>query len=224
MISQASLRRFFKTFSKATVGLPKAEGNLYEAFVFLELCRQAQVSGFDVEMVSVNGDYRVRASPGYFGGDFGYAILSAPGRKRYEIHNGIQFIGNSRMEHEADIVLVGEKQPQGTGQPSALYVLIECKFYDSASRLKGEVRKAVGAVLDLSCSNHQSKGGHVQGCIHCGCRFTPFFVTNIVSGRRPDIQTFLKTYEVDPMFGVFEGGSGLPHFRGAFRLLLRALP
>jgi hypothetical protein len=223
-VSKPKLRQFFATFSAARVKLPAAEGNLYETFVFLHLCQSARAAGFRVAMVSQGGTYRVRASPGWFGGGFGFAVLQRKSGPVYELHNGIQFGGNSLMEHEADIVLVEAGQPPGTGVPSELIAWVECKYYDSPSRLKGEVRKAIGAVLDLSCSTHASARGFPQGCIHCGCRFHPFFVTNVDAGRRRDIERFLATYDVNPMFEVKVSGAGLAPLRSTFQSLFAGLP
>lgn len=214
MIKRSNLEAFFRRYGNIRARLPKSKGSLYEVYVFTEMCRQAKRAGFDVRLVHHGPRYRVRASPGRIGGPFGHAVLNKHGIPRFEIHNCIEVGGHSGMHHEADILLIDAQTQTQNLQPR---VLVECKMYSSAARLKPEVRKAVGAALDLSESAHRSRiTGGLQGCFHCGCGFAAFFVTNIRRHLRPDIETYLSTYEIYPGFGV-RGGRAGSQFRHALR-------
>jgi hypothetical protein len=220
-ISKVKLRQFFANFAAVKPRLPKAHGNLYEFYVFLEVCASARRAGFNVRLIASGSDYRVRASPGSYGGHFGYALLDSP-PKQFELHNGIELRGNSLMEHEADILLIDAAPAKGKQLTPRL--VIECKLYESAARLKGEVRKAVGAVLDWSRSSHPTRiSGRSSGCIHCGLGFEACFVTNVRAGLRRDIENFLTSYEVYPAFDVLAGAPGLTPFSRHIENILRAL-
>jgi hypothetical protein len=157
------LRKFFQKFSRARLRLPAASGNRYEFFTFLNVCAEAQRCGFRVKMHGPGGTYIVRASPGALGGNFGHANLHSPSAATYELHNGIEIDGQSGMLHEADLLLIAAQGTAPVGPPrsalqgQSLHWTAECKLYGSASRLKGESRKAVGASMDWSCSAHPSR-------------------------------------------------------------------
>jgi hypothetical protein len=230
-VTKTRLRRFFQVFSAARVRLPAARGNLYEFFVFLSVCDGARRAGLAVSLSAPGGTYVVRASPGALGGGFGYASITSQSRTHYELHNGIEIDGQSRMHHEADLLMLG---PQGTapsGPPRTalggrqLLWTAECKLYGSSSRLKGEARKAVGAALDWSERSHPSNtNGRMQGCLHCGMGFKASFVTNVRQGLRLDIEDFLGAYEITPCFGTLPGQSSLGTFRAHVASLVSTLP
>jgi hypothetical protein len=219
MLSQTELEKFFKRFSLARRRLPKGKGNLFEVYVFLLACEQANRVGFNVDLRFSGSIFVFRASPGPVGGGFGYAQLLSNSGKSYELHTGVEIAGHSTMDHEADVVLLQAGAPNSALSPFeratgyAVRLAIECKLYSDASRLKGEVRKIVGAVLDWSNAAHPSKNsGQPQGCLHCGVDLDAAFVTNVPCGRRPDIEGYLETYDVVPCFGVVKGSNGLARF------------
>jgi hypothetical protein len=225
------LRKFFQKFSRARLRLPAASGNRYEFFTFLNVCAEAQRCGFRVKMHAPGGTYIVRASPGALGGNFGHANLHSPSAATYELHNGIEIDGQSGMLHEADLLLIAAQGTAPVGPPrsalqgQSLHWTAECKLYGSASRLKGESRKAVGASMDWSCSAHPSRSnGRLQGCLHCGTGFSACFVTNVRQGLRPDIEDFLGAYELAPCFGMLPLSRGLGDFRSHVCSVLSNLP
>ena len=207
-MTKADLTRFFRSFSKARLLLPAARGNLYEFFVFLTTCGEARARGTQVRLSAPGGTYRVRASPGSLSKGYGFAEFTSSSGSSSELHNGIEIDGHSGMLHEADLLLIGGP---GTGPSSTRTALqrrkllwtAECKLYGSSSRLKGESRKAVGALLDWSGRAHAStRNQRAQGCIHCGLGFDACFVTNVRANLRPDIEYFLGAYEIEPCFGT----------------------
>ena len=225
-LSKSNLRAFFACFSKAAPHLPKATGNLYEVFVFLEVCETAERLGFSISMVAPGPTFVFRASPGNLGAGFGYAQLTNRAGQCLELHNGIEVLGHSGMQHEIDVLVL--KNSHSAMSPnslrSSLVLTVECKHYDSVNRLKGEVRKVVGAVTDWSDSAHPSKlTGHSQGCLHCGRGFDALFATSVLHHLRPDIEAFLATYDVAPCFGALPGRGGMSHLSQTLREVLLPL-
>jgi hypothetical protein len=231
-ISRVRLEAFFRLFSTASVQLPKAEGNLYESFVYLETCAAARGSGFGVSLISFGGKFIFRASPGNLGGNYGYADLTSPNGVPYQLHNGIEVIGHSGMQHEADILLLSNWNHPVTVRkpPTPLSVTIECKKYASATRLKGEVRKVVGTVTDWAQASHPSRlsasrssATLQQGCLHCGKEYEAIFATSVRQGLRTDIEDFLTAYDVTPCFGAFTGAGGMSSLRSALSTAFKKL-
>jgi hypothetical protein len=219
-IPREKLRAFFKEFATNRVRLPKADGNVYEFYVFLQVCRAMRHAGLSVSLVPSRGVYKVRASPGAINSQFGHAKLVTKQGLLYELHNGIEISGQSGMNHEADIVLLGDP----VSQSSRPLLTIECKLYGSASRLKGESRKAIGTVLDWTASAHESRRTRQkQGCFHCGTLFPSFFATNVQAGLRPDIEQYLAAYEMEPAFGLFPRSRRLQRFHAAVEAVGRSL-
>lgn len=228
-MTKSDLRKFFRRYSRASLVLPVASGNLYEFFAFLTACDEALAQGVGVTMAAPGGTYKVRASPGALGGNFGYVELRSASGAVYELHNGIEIDGQSGMYHEADLLLLAAPgtAPGLTSRAALrqrqLMWTAECKRYGSSSRLKGESRKAVGAVLDWSQSAHAStRNGRAQGCIHCRLGFHACFVTNVSANLRPDIEYFLGAYEIEPCFGTRGNASGT--FRSHVASVMTQLP
>lgn len=108
---------------------------------------------------------------------------------------------------------------------SDLTKFFRSKLYGSSSRLKGESRKAVGAVLDWSQAAHQStRTGRAQGCIHCRLGFDACFVTNVRANLRPDIEFFLGAYEIEPCFSTVPRRTTIGGFRKHVASVLAKLP
>ena len=173
----------------------------------------------------------VRASPGGLSGAYGYAVLTSKTSSSYQLHNGIEIDGQSGMLHEADLLLIGAQGTAPLGPPRSalggrtLLWTAECKLYSASKRLKGESRKAVGAVLDWSQSGHVSvRNQRLQGCLHCGMGFDACFVTNVRQNLRPDIEYFLGAYEIAPCFGVLPRQKGLMDLRLHIGSVLSRLP
>lgn len=233
-ISKQHIERFFKSFSSARPALPQSAGNLFECFVFLVFCKAAINARFQVTLCTPLGQgtstiriFPFRASPGPLNSQFGYARLQSPKGTIYELHNDLEVRGHSGMEHEADILLLDlDSQPKPTSATNAhLRLTIECKLYSNANRLKGEVRKFVGAVLDWSIQSHASHLRKTQqGCLHCGTGFVPFFVTNIAKGIRPDIEGYIATHDMLPVFSVDATAQGTGNLVTAIANELDKLP
>lgn len=127
----------------------------------------------------------------------------------FELRNGIEIKGHA-LEHEMDICILTTDRALGYAtypMYSALKLAIECKFYSNANSLKGEARKFLGAISDLSSNAQPGSTGLNAGCIHMGIDFFRSFATNVSSSLRPDIQHYLNTYTLYPKFGVLPGSA-----------------
>lgn len=222
------IRRFFRMYSSAHVTMPASAGNLYELYVYVNLCDAIQSAGVPLQLHSPSPTtFRFRCSPGLVRSSFSYYSFKGPTTaKDYQIWNGIEVYGNSMMRHEADIAIfeVPQNSKMPTGSFGELVLSIECKCYSSASNLKGESRKIVGAVLDWSKTSHPANvGNHSQGCIHCGTGFTPMFITNVRHGQRQDIEQFIEVYDLDPRFGFRPRASAVRAFRAAIQAKIAVL-
>lgn len=108
------------------------------------------------------------------------------------------------MYHEVDISVFNRNDYNLGNYPDRLELVLglECKYYFSASALKGEIRKYLGAMSDLSAAGIITKGPYKAGCVHCGHTFFRGFVTNVDSTIREDLQDFVQSYNLYPKFGV----------------------
>ncbi len=212
-----TIRRFFRRYSAARVSFPRATGNLYELFVYTLVCDSVRQVGRALKLCTpVTGEFHFRSSPGVINNAFSYYSFSGPSGHDYQIRNGIEVYGHSKMRHESDIaifrVLARGRNPQGVH--TELVLTIECKCYSTPSRLKSEARKNVGMVQDWSRRAHPSKTGRkAQGCIHCGLDFLPRFVTNVRQGQRLDIEQYLEAYDLGPEFGVIPHSKAVNRFK-----------
>ncbi len=226
--ARREIRRFFRRYSSARVTVPATSGNLYELYVYVNLCDAIRSQGVALQLhTPAPGTLRFRCSPGLATANYSYYSFTGPATgAAYQIWNGIEVYGNSMMRHEADIAIFKVPGPSNmpSGNLAELVLSIECKCYSSASNLKGEARKIVGAVLDWSKSSHVSKvGHHPQGCIHCGTRFTPMFVTNVRQGQRRDIEQFIEAYDLHPRFGFSPRAGAVVTFRNMIQGTIASL-
>jgi hypothetical protein len=216
-IDKAKLRQFFAAFATARVKLPRASGNLYELYIFLTICDAARGARYGVHLQGiVGGTYQVRASPGVIDSRFGYAALTSPRGTQYALRNGIEVVGHSSMCHEADVLLLRATVTSGRPSWKDVALTLECKDYASVTNLKGEARKAVGAVIDM----------HPLGLLRT---FQPIFypagfTTNVSLNHRPDILKYLRCYGVRPYFNVAPHQPGEARLSRQVSLFLSRLP
>ena len=78
---------------------------------------------------------------------------------------------------------------------------VECKYFDSRSGLKGQLRSSVGAMLDLAtCSERRT------GCLLCPTQQRSFFASQHGAGNREDFLRYLRSYQVTPLFDFHAAG------------------
>ncbi len=135
------------------------EEKAYEAYVFglcLRAVRELGVQPVLRGITAIPNPFIFRGAPGQIHSknkNYGYASFTLNGMD-FEIHAGVEFIGNSGMTHELDVSIMRADTAQECRlhpiDPSASSVFgaWECKFYDT--RLKKNLARAfVGLVDDL---------------------------------------------------------------------------
>ncbi|SDE86819.1 hypothetical protein SAMN05216464_110118 [Mucilaginibacter pineti] len=205
---QGSITAFFSALSAiSTYTDVSSGGNKYELYVY-SLVHKALSKNFELfpEGLSSAGEFKFKCSPTPISENFSYFTFIVPGRNLYELRNGIEVKGHA-MEHEMDIAVFNRANFNHGEYPnhSDLALSLECKFYDSASALKGEVRKYLGAISDLSKFAEPIGLPHLAGCMHLKHEFFKAFVTNVARSSRTDLQDFLSSYSLNPKFGISPG-------------------
>lgn len=176
-------------------------GNVYELYVYT-LVHDALSKNYALTPVSLSGNqFRFKCSPGPINNSYSYFELSTS-HGTYHLRNGIEVQGN-QMYHEVDICVFKANSRMINGYRPAITELslgLECKFYQSSSALKGEVRKYLGAMLDLASVFIRFANSHLVGCICLKAIFYKGFVTN--QSGRPDLLQYLNAYNLFPKFDI----------------------
>ncbi len=206
------LQQFFQRFPTVRRFIPpRSAGHLYECYVYTLICRGAASQKLTLRPTNlIRRRFRFRASPGTLSSQYSWFEVDK-GNKTFEVQSGIEYVGHTPMYHEMDVSVLPQQTAHQNTRPaySDLLISTECKLYDSNSGLKGEVRKHVGTVIDLSHTAHHlqsGKGTVPAGCIHCGLSFAPAFVTNQVA--RADLLGFLQAYGLNPVFETLPRAPG----------------
>lgn len=158
---RAQLPQAFPTTMSATA----TPGNdLYEAYLFGLVLEAAKIAGYLVELRDGSGAARqlhLRRSPGRIfstgapGALFTHARLTVGNRPPLEVHTGVRFVGRSRVLHEADVLVIPEKDAnrcRAVGvdpQSKAAFLVIEAKYWTKAVKL-GTGREFLGLRRDSS--------------------------------------------------------------------------
>lgn len=193
-----SVQGLFKNYSQSPLTLPNNKGNLYELYLYL-LIYQSLARVSNTRIINPGGGFRFRCSPGKINNrTFSYVSFTKNNRS-YELRNGIEVIGIN-MFHEMDIIIFRGRQ-QDNNRPSRnqrnIIWAIECKNHSKLNSLKGEVRKFLGAITDLSLIDHGS-----AGCIHCGVGFVPYFATPLNAKTTHRYRVYLNNYGLNPLFNL----------------------
>ena len=196
---ESTVNSLFGAYSASTLAIPSNKGNLYELYLYLLLCTHISHISGRLRFVNPTGIFRFRCSPGPINiRDFSYAEFMK-NSDVYELRNGIEIEGFN-MHHELDIIIFKGTQPNNL-KPchinTTIIWAIECKNHKEISSLKGESRKFLGAVTDLSASAHSS-----AGCMHCGHSFEPFFATPVNATINNKTRIFLNSYGLNPEFDL----------------------
>lgn len=181
-----------------------SDGNKYELYVYC-LTHDALARNFTLVPQSLNGTiFKFKCSPGPINNTYSYFEINAT-KGIHELRNGIEIQGHS-MYHEMDICILTSITSWVNGNRPAsinLMVALECKFYSNASGLKGEARKYLGAMVDLSRIPLVIPSFlRPVGIMNLNQSFFKAFVTNVSSALRNDIQNFISDYFLYPRFGV----------------------
>jgi hypothetical protein len=160
----ATLPTALPTTMTATGPSPTAGSDLYEAYLFGLILRAARLEGFGGRLADADGPatvLRLRRSPGRLasGGSpaarFTHAVLTSQPRPALELHTGVGVVGQSKVVHEADILLLPQTAADRCrslnldppGRDAEL--LIEAKYYTNPVKLSTG-REFLGLRSDVS--------------------------------------------------------------------------
>lgn len=163
----AALPIALPTTMTATGPEPTAGNDLYEAYLFGLVLRAARSEGFGITLFDADGPaavLRLRRAPGRLasggppGSRFTHAVLTCPPRPALEVHTGVGVVGQSKVVHEADVLVLPESDadrcrnldldPPGRD----VELLIEAKYYTNAVGL-GTGREFLGLRADISAKH-----------------------------------------------------------------------
>ncbi len=202
-----AIRNYFSTMTSiSSRSQIKSDGNKYELYVYC-LTYEALSRNFTLTVRSLDGvgKFKFKCGTGPINNAYSYFEFSDIKGNVYELRNGIDLIGHV-LEHEIDIcVLIHDLNMGYANYPShhCLKIALECKLYSNPNNLKGEARKYLGLMTDMSSLAQLPPNGiRNVGCVHLDFNFFRSFVTNVKSNQRQDIQDFLSAYILYPQFGV----------------------
>ena len=205
-----AIKNFFSQLSAVNSYLPiKSNGNRYELYIY-SLVHKALSANFKLipqQLEAGTNKFVFKCSPTFINNS-SYFSFGVKDGKNYELRNGVEVLGHA-MHHEVDISVFNRDNYHFGDYPDRLELKLglECKYYSSANALKGEIRKYLGAMSDLSTYSEMTKGPYKAGCIHFEHGFFRGFVTNINSSIRTDLQDFVQSYNLYPKFGVVAGSA-----------------
>ncbi|WP_276380174.1 hypothetical protein [Flavobacterium sp. H4147] len=218
------IKKLFSIGTSSVYTLPTNKGNLYELYLYLLIFETLKnVSGNNATIINPNGSstFKFRTSPGIVkNSKFSYAVI-LKGSKKFELRNGIEIIGIN-INHEMDILLL-ENQQIDNVRPNKLkgelVFALECKNHSALSSLKGEVRKFLGAITDLTSFDH-----NLAGCIHCGIGFKPYFTTPLNNSHANNsLMNYANNYGLNPKFNLYPGSIEESNFIGEIQTLYNLL-
>ena len=111
----ATLPSALPTTMTATGPKPTAGNDLYEAYLFGLVRLAARREGFSITLANAYGPANVlrqRRGPGRLpsgeppSARFTHAVLACPPRPALELHTGVDVVGQSKVVHEADVLLL----------------------------------------------------------------------------------------------------------------------
>lgn len=141
-----------------------AGDDLYEAYLFGLILQAAKIAGYTVEIRDNAGPskrFHLRRSPGRIYsvgssvGPFTHAVLTVGSRPPLEVHTGIRFVGRSKVLHEADVMVIPQKDADRSRaasvdpQSKSALLVIEAKYWTKAVKL-GTGREFLGLKRDSS--------------------------------------------------------------------------
>jgi hypothetical protein len=160
----AALPSALPTTMTAAGPTPTAGNDLYEAYLFGLVLTAARREGFGITLGDADGPaavLRLRRGPGRLpssgppGARFTHAVLTCPPRPSLEVHTGVGVVGQSKVVHEADVLVLPQDDadrcrnfnldPQGRDAE----LLIEAKYYTNPVGL-GTGREFLGLRADVS--------------------------------------------------------------------------
>jgi hypothetical protein len=160
----AALPSALPTTMTVTGRRPTAGNDLYEAYLFGLVLTAARRQGFGITLEDADGlaaTLRLRRSPGRLpsggsrGARFTHAVLTCPPRPSLEVHTGVGVVGQSKVVHEADVLVLPQDDAlrcrnfdlDPLGRDAEL--MMEAKYYTNPVGL-GTGREFLGLRVDVS--------------------------------------------------------------------------
>ena len=163
----AALPSALPTTMTAAGPTPTAGNDLYEAYLFGLVLIAARREGFNITLADADGPATVlclRRGPGRLpsggrpGARFTHAVLACPPRPALELHTGVSVVGQSKVPHEADVLVLPQADadrcrnldldPRGRDAE----LLIEAKYYTNPVGLDTG-REFLGLCSDISAKH-----------------------------------------------------------------------
>lgn len=204
-----AIDNFFTAYTSiANYNTINSDGNKYELYIY-SLVHNGLQGTFALTPQNLDGAiFKFKCSPGPINFDYSNFEFHSATKGRLELRNGIEYTGH-KLEHEIDVSVQDAAHGGNHTRPinTSLLLGVECKFYSNSNSLKGEARKNLGAITDLTHHSHPLRHlrGAAIGCLHCGIGFNVAFVTNRPTTERTDIQNFLNDYGLNSRFGILPG-------------------
>ena len=205
---QTAIDGFFQTYTAiGSVRQIASDGHTYELYVYCQVV-EALSGRFTLIPLALGpgGLFNFRCNRGPVDNSFNYFACTTAFGNSYQVRNGIEVQGHN-LAHEIDVGVFhddGSLRQRRRPNRNTLRLALECKFYKDANALKGEVRKYLGLMSDLSDRTMPTSHGQ-GGCVHLGLSFYKSFVTNVLASLRPDIQAFINAYTLWAKFGILPG-------------------
>lgn len=195
-------KNIFSAYSSASLPLPSNKGNLYELYIFLLAFDTIHGLNPAATIKSPTTGFTFRCSPGKIENNkFSFAEFDRNG-VTYQLRNGIEVTGHN-MYHEIDVgIYEGTQTNKSRPGRSILKLSIECKNHARLSSIKGESRKYLGCITDLTHATHGT-----AGCIVCGIGFDASFATPLIVTSSNRYYKYLQSYTLNPMFDLAPGTS-----------------
>ncbi len=207
-----AINQFFTTLAPVTLGrVISGDGNKYELYVYSVVYKalKRRFPAITVQGLDAGGRFIFRCSPGIIRAGYSYFTFSNKKGQVFELRNGIEIHGHV-MEHEMDVLVVEKNIPGYGPNPTtchALRLALECKFYADNSSLKGEVRKFLGAMTDLSQTAQViMESFPAAGEIHSGQAFFKSFITNKSAELNTRLERFVYAHGLWPLFDMLPTG------------------
>ena len=138
--------------------------DIYEAYLFGLILEASRIAGYTVDFQDSDGSARqlhLRRSPGKIfspgrsGARFTHAVLTVRNRPPLEVHTGIRFVGKSKVLHEADVLVIPQRDADRSRavridpQSKSAFLIVEAKYWTKPVGL-GTGREFLGLRRDSS--------------------------------------------------------------------------
>src|SRR5699024_3469108 len=150
------------TWRGSLKGKKNPRAKLFEIYIYILIAEYINMTLWSIKyVVCKNNEFYFRGRPTklWHNDKYGYLELNDPNGNEYELHLGVEVLGNSGVDQEVDIGLYPKEEAQyarskkldecNVKGKNAL-LAIECKDYDSTHIDKKLARTYVGQAIDIT--------------------------------------------------------------------------